>query len=189
MKESINLLIEEQAGGEKQSFQVLILPGLGLFLLVGLLVGTVLKAPRVAALRQEVEGLNKQREELNQSISRLAGFTSVERQDTEGQQDRVLPGSPVVWSQLLRELGQRLPGTVWLTHVESYTLKGTDSTGATDGKELRITGIAHAPGDVEGLLSAIEGSTLWNDVRLVYVQKMHEPSQEGMEFEVTARLK
>jgi Tfp pilus assembly protein PilN len=149
----------------------------------------VLKAPRVAALRQEVEGLNKQREELNQSISRLAGFTSVERQDTEGQRDRVLPGSPVVWSQLLRELGQRLPGTVWLTHVESYTLKGTDSTEATDGKELRITGIAHVPGDVERLLSALEESTLWNDVRLVYVQKMDEPSQEGMEFEATARLK
>ena len=188
MKESINLLIDEQAGGEKQSFQVLILPGLGLFLLVSLLVGTVLKAPRVAVLRQEVEGLNKQREELNQGIARLAGFTSVERQDTEGQRDRVIPGSPVVWSQLLRELGQRLPGTVWLTHVESYNPKSTGLSEA-DGKELRITGIASLPSDVERLLSALEESTLWNDVRLVYVQKMHGPSQEGMEFEVTARLK
>ncbi len=188
MKESINLLIEDQAGGEREHFQVLILPGFALLLLAVIVVGSVLKAQRVAVMKQEVEGLSKQREGLNQGIVRFASFASVEGRNTGGQRDRILPGSPVVWSQLLRELGQRLPGKVWLTHVESYTPKSTGSSEA-NGKELRITGIASFPNDVEKLLSALEESTLWNDVRLVYMQKVHEPSQGYVEFEVTTRLK
>ena len=77
------------------------------------------------------------------------------------------------WDTMLAEISTLLPKTVWLNLIES-----------TNAKNLRLKGFSKNQTDIAELISRLEGSPYFRNVRIVFAQK----GKNASAFELTVEM-
>lgn len=187
MKAHVNLLVADLFGEERFPFQKVALPGTFLFLLAAILVGTMVEFQRARSLNQKLTALNGQRADIIQSISSLQAETAeiLRQEDQAIEVNRAravllkrLEQERIHWSGLVQEMSHLVPEGVWLTLLESL-----------EKRELRIVGFAQSHEGIARLVSELERSRYFQEIRLVYAEKKIEMGQTHVTFEVRSFIR
>lgn len=98
----------------------------------------------------------------------------------------------VYWSEILRNLTHRIPDRIWLTSLSTYDLakgEGKPQTGSIGGKGVKFNGTALSNSAIAAFVFALENSSDFENVVLVYSQKNESQDRDLYDFEISADIR
>ncbi|MFQ5781274.1 MAG: PilN domain-containing protein [Nitrospiria bacterium] len=178
MDNHINLLqrdlLEEKFGRETANSNLFLL--ILLLAVVSVVVGAYIQdGKRAAALRNEVETIRRQRDQLLRQMEAISTASKLPPERTDGRSDFILE-ERITWSHILREVSLVVPKETWIRELEDAA-----------GEGVRILGFARSHQKVTDLMASLESSDYFQDVLLEFSRR--NPSRGKIDFSIHTRIK
>jgi Tfp pilus assembly protein PilN len=98
----------------------------------------------------------------------------------------------VYWSEILRNLTHRVPNGIWLTSLSTNDLTkgaGNSPTDSIGGKGVKFNGTSLSNSAIAAFVFALENSSDFENVILVYSQKKESQDRDLYDFEISTDLR
>lgn len=98
----------------------------------------------------------------------------------------------IYWSEILRNLTHRIPDGIWLTSLSTNDLAkvpGKSPADSIGGKGVKFNGTALSNSAIAAFVFALENSSDFENVVLVYSQKNESQDRDLYDFEISADLR
>lgn len=98
----------------------------------------------------------------------------------------------VYWSEILRNLTHRIPDGIWLTSLSTNDLAkepGKSPADSIGGKGVKFNGTALSNSAIAAFVFALENSSDFENVVLVYSQKNESQDRDLYDFEISTDIR